>query len=44
LTLLDKSSEQQEAARLALEDEIAGLRSQVDKSAGDSQQANDIAK
>lgn len=44
LTLLDKSSEQDEAAREALESEIGGLREQVDKSAEETRQALNIAK
>jgi hypothetical protein len=44
LTLLDKSSEQNEAAREALESEIGGLREQVDKSAEETKQALNIAK
>jgi hypothetical protein len=44
LTLLDKSSEQNEAARQALESEIGGLRDQVDKSAEETKRAMDIAR
>jgi hypothetical protein len=44
MTLLDKSSEQNEAAREALESEIGGLRDQVDKSAEETKQALNIAK
>jgi hypothetical protein len=44
LALLDKSSEQNEAAREALESEIGGLRNQVDKSAEETRQALNIAK
>jgi hypothetical protein len=44
LALLDKSSEQNEAAREALESEIGGLREQVDKSAEETKQALNIAK
>lgn len=43
LTLLDKSAEQHQAARQALEDEIAGLKDTVDESAGESRKANEIA-
>jgi hypothetical protein len=44
LALLDKSSEQNEAAREALESEIGGLRDLVDKSAEETKQALNIAK
>jgi len=44
LALLDKSSEQNEAAREALEAEIGGLRDQVDRSAEETKQALYIAK
>lgn len=44
LALLDKSSEQNEAAREALESEIGGLRDQVDRSAEETKQALNIAK
>jgi len=44
LTLLDKSSEQNEAAREALESEIRGLRDQVDRSAEETRQALGIAR
>ena len=44
LTLLDKSSEQNEAAREALESEIGGLRDQVDTSAVETKRAMNIAK
>lgn len=44
LALLDKSSDQNEAAREALESEIGGLRAQVDKSAEETKQALNIAK
>jgi hypothetical protein len=44
LTLLDRSSELNEAARQALETEIGGLRSQVDQSAEETRQAKEIAK
>jgi len=44
LTLLDKSSEHNEAAREALESEIGGLRDQVDTSAEETKRAMDIAK
>jgi hypothetical protein len=44
LALLDKSSEQNEAAREALESEIGGLRDQVDGSAEETKQALNIAK
>jgi hypothetical protein len=43
LTLLDKSAEQHQAARQALEDEIAGLKDTVDESAEESRKANEIA-
>lgn len=42
--LLDKSSEQIEAARGALEFEVGGLRDQVDKSAEETRQALGIAR
>jgi len=44
LTLLDKSSEQNEAARQALDSEIGGLRNQVDRSAEETRQALGIAR
>ena len=44
LTLLDKASEQNEAAREALESEIGGLRDQCDKSAEETREALNIAK
>lgn len=44
MTLVEKSTEQQEIARKMLEDQVGGLRAQVDTSAAESKRANEIAE
>lgn len=44
MTLIDKSTEQHETARKLLEDQVSGLRAQVDTSADETRRANEIAE
>lgn len=44
MTLVEKSTEQHESARKLLEDQVSGLRAQVDTSAEETKRAYEIAE
>jgi hypothetical protein len=44
MTLVEESTKQHETARKMLEDQVGGLRAQVDASAEESRRANEIAE